>query len=132
MGAPGHNERKGAAYVFANDGGAWTEVAKLEDAEAAAQDQFGGRVGIHGDNLIVSSFSANNREGKVSIYTNDAGTWNLVDILSASDAAMNSQFGFSVAISDDYAIIGSDGINRRTGAAYVFKKWMIHGLKSIS
>lgn len=42
--------------------------------------------------------------------------------LTASDAATVDEFGFSVGISADTIVVGADGKNSGTGAAYIFKR----------
>ncbi len=42
--------------------------------------------------------------------------------LTASDGRTDDQFGCSVAISGDYAIVGAYGYNQKHGAAYIFKR----------
>ena len=47
-------------------------------------------------------------------------TWTQQQELTASDAAMNDDLGFSVSVSGDTAVIGASGVNNGQGAAYVF------------
>ena len=47
-------------------------------------------------------------------------TWQEKTKLLASDGAEGDNFGWSVTISDDYAIVGADG-KGSTGSAYVFR-----------
>lgn len=42
--------------------------------------------------------------------------------LTASDGAASDTFGFAVAISGDYAIVGANEVNFSTGAAYIFQQ----------
>ena len=43
----------GAAYVFEKSGGTWSEVNKLEASAAQANDQFGRKVSIDGNQIIL-------------------------------------------------------------------------------
>jgi len=47
-------------------------------------------------------------------------SWTQQQELAASDGAFNDQFGFSVSVSGNTAVIGADGRNSGQGAAYVF------------
>ena len=53
VGAPFHNDSAGAAYVFAWDGTAWTEQAKLTAVGASPGDGLGLDVDIDGDTIIA-------------------------------------------------------------------------------
>ena len=48
------------------------------------------------------------------------GGWSQQQELSASDGAANDQFGGSVSLSGDSAVIGASGHYGNLGAAYVF------------
>ncbi len=109
----------GAAYVFQRIDGTWTEVQKLTASDGAATDWFGTSVAIDGDHAIVGAFlgdTGNGRDaGAAYVYQRIEGTWAEVQKLTASDGAASDQFGRSVAIDGDYAIVGA------SGGAYVFQ-----------
>ena len=42
--------------------------------------------------------------------------------LTASDAAANDRFGYSIAINGDTVVVGASGKNSNTGAAYIFER----------
>ena len=122
----------GAAYVFyRNQGGTdnWGEVLKLTASDAAAGDLFGFSVALSGDYAVVGAYSedgggADNGAAYV-YYRNQGGTdnWGEVLKLAASDAASGDLFGFSVAISGDYVVVGAtreDDGGADSGSAYIF------------
>jgi len=126
------NENQGAAYVFSrNQGGtnAWGQVTKLS-APGTAWDCFGWSVSVSGDTIVVGSpwadVGSNGDQGAAYVfYRNQGGTdaWGQVAKLTAADGAAWSGFGWSVALSGDIAVIGSNADvypNLRQGAAYVF------------
>ena len=90
------------AYVFrTTDGGAtYGQVAKLTAADAAADDGFGWSVAIDGSTIVVGAYEDNYERGAVYVFrTTDGGaTYGQVAKLTASDAAANDNFGYSVAI----------------------------------
>jgi hypothetical protein len=130
----GAGTNRGAAYVFSrNHGGTdnWGEVTKLTASDAADYDNFGFSVSISGDYAIVGADSEDgagtNRGAAYVFYRNHGGTdnWGEVTKLTASDAADDDYFGWSVSISGDHAIVGAkseDGAGTWRGAAYVFSR----------
>jgi len=145
VGAPGEDggigdlvSGAGAAYIFERDsGGTWNQQTILHASDLQANDSFGYSVAISGNHAIVGAFTENggagdhfSHAGAAYIFERDSGgTWNQQAILHASDLQVNDYFGFSAAISGDYAIVGArleDGgagdLVTDAGAAYIFEK----------
>ena len=105
---------------------ATTEEAKLTASDAAAGDLFGQAVQISGDTAIVGARfddDAGPNSGSAYVFTRSGTTWTQQAKLTASDAAAGDEFGISVAISGDTAIVGShmdDDAGSGSGSAYVF------------
>jgi hypothetical protein len=121
---------QGAAYIFVRSGGNWTQEARLKAPLGSAGDAFGSAVAISGDTVIVGAYladtAANVNQGVVYVFTRSAGVWTQQAKLKADDGAANDDFGRSVAIDGDTAIIGAyfkgAGPNVDQGAAYVFNR----------
>jgi hypothetical protein len=115
VGANGHANKAGRAYVFADTAAGWKQVAELKGADTVAGDNFGGSVAISGSIAIVG---ADNHfgGGRAYVFTKMASVWKQVAELKKSDAIAGGQFGYSVAISGSTAIVGANGW------AYVFAK----------
>jgi hypothetical protein len=128
----------GAAYIFHRTGdNTWDGGKKLVAPDAQADDRFGISVAISGDYAIVG---ANGEDGGAGDPLDDAGgvyifhrtgnnTWDSGVKLMAPDAQADDTFGYSVAISGDYAIVGAYGEDGgagdsldRAGAAYIFHR----------
>jgi hypothetical protein len=115
-------ELSGAAYVF--DVATGQQLYKLTAPDAARQDQFGNAVGISGNFSIVGApnqFAEQNKPGAAYLFHLTRGL--SVRKLSASDPSTNDNFGQSVAIDGNIAIIGapfSGSPSNPTGYAYVF------------
>lgn len=102
--------------------------AKLTPADGAAQDWFGVAVALDGDTAIVGApldddggFNA----GSVYILNRSGATWTVGPRLLASAPGSFAQFGRSVAIDGDVAVVGAiyaTGAGINTGAAYVFRR----------
>ena len=87
----------------------------------AQQDQFGVSVSISGNYAIVGAFGNDDiglNSGSAYIFNILSG--NQLNKLTASDAGSGDNFGYSVAISGNYAVIGSPNDNSLRGAAYIF------------
>jgi hypothetical protein len=120
VGAEGHGD-SGAAYVFAFDGRAWTQQAKL--APSIRGVAFGASVSLSGDLALVGDPNINDATGAAYIYSFNGATWKQQAKLISSDAAENDYFGSSVSLSDGRAAVGaSKYLSSRTGAVYVFTK----------
>jgi FG-GAP repeat len=124
----GANSAQGSAYVFVRTGTSWTQQLKLTASDGAAGDRFGSRVAISGDYAIVGAYlddiGANNDQGSAYLFMRSSNSWTQQAKLTASDGAAADNFGISVAISEDYTIVGAYaddiGANSNQGSAYVF------------
>jgi hypothetical protein len=117
----------GSAYIFKRDGTAWTEQAKITASDAAVLDNFGASVAISGDYAIVGAYhddDAGTYAGSVYIFKRDEAAWTEQAKITASDAAAWDRFGYRVAISGDYAIVGAyeDDLGGESDSAYIFKR----------
>ena len=119
----------GAAYVFVRNGSFWTQQAKLTADDGQNFDQFGWSVDIDGDYAIVSSYrdniGSNSNQGSAYIFVRSDTSWTQQAKITAADGAANDEFGFSVSLSGDYAIVGAhlddNGATTDEGSAYMFQ-----------
>ena len=130
-GARGHSdngERSGSAYIFdrAVDG-TWSQTSELLALDGQASDLFGFSVSISGDYAIVGARDDSDNgyaSGSAYIFERSAeGIWSHATKLRASDAEENDNFGQSVSISGDYALVGAygnDDDGENSGSAYLF------------
>jgi hypothetical protein len=114
----------GAAYVFReNASGTWGQVAKLVASDAAENDQFGISVAISGNTAIVGAHHDNASTGAAYVFRETLpGTWSQIARLTAPDGAPGDEFGISVSISGNLAVIGSHQDDTSAGAAYLFRE----------
>jgi WD40 repeat protein len=105
-------------------GGLGDQLVKLTAALAQAGDQFGISTAISGNTAVVGAHTESGAGANSgAAYLFDVTTGNQLFDLSADDAAAGDQFGFSVAISGNTAIVGArlkDGSFADAGAAYLF------------
>ncbi|MEN6326080.1 MAG: S-layer homology domain-containing protein [Syntrophomonas sp.] len=118
VGAYNKNSQQGKAYIFKRDGTAWSQQAVLTASDGAAGDLFGYSVSISGDYAVVGAYWKNSQQGKAYIFKRDGTAWTQQAVLTASDGAAGDDFGYSVSISGDYAVVGAYGKN----SAYIFNR----------
>ena len=126
--------QSGAAYIFERNLGGqdnWGQVKKLTASDAENSDLFGSSVSISGDYVVVGAYyedDVGTDRGAAYIYERNYGgpdNWGEVVKLSASDAQDDDIFGYSVAISGDYVVVGTwgeDGAGTNRGAAYIYER----------
>ncbi|HMG77030.1 MAG TPA: FG-GAP repeat protein, partial [Pyrinomonadaceae bacterium] len=103
----------------------FTQTKKLTASDAAANDRFGYSVATNGNTVVVGAYGKNSNTGAAYIFERNQGgaeNWGQVQKLTASDAAVNDQFGRSVAIDVDTVVVGAWLKNSNTGAGYIFER----------
>jgi hypothetical protein len=120
VGAPYANLYTGAAYIYTDSGGTWTQTATLTASDAAAGNEFGRSVAISGSTVAVGSPSTSTNTGTAYIFTDSGGTWTQVADLSDPAALEGDKFGYSVVTSGSLVVVGADGTAFGQGAVYVY------------
>jgi len=110
----------GAVYVFTRSGSIWTQQTLLVSSDAAAADNFGTSVAVSGDTAVIGAYEKASFQGAAYVFTRSGVAWSQQAKLTASDAATWDEFGYSVAVSGDTAVIGAYDKASAQGAAYVF------------
>ena len=117
----------GSAYVYRYDGSAWVEEQKLLASDGAPLDQYGASVSVSGDVAVIGALG-NDDNGSVSgsayVYRYDGSAWVEEQKLLASDGAPGDQYGVSVSVSGDVAVVGAlfdDDAGFSSGSAYVHR-----------
>ncbi|MEO7046964.1 MAG: FG-GAP repeat protein [Ferruginibacter sp.] len=124
----GANIAQGKIYIYHYNGTTWLQQVALTAGDGAASDNFGYSVGISGSYAIVGAVAktvgANTGQGKAYIYYYNGTTWVQQAGLTPDDGAAQDQFGYSVSINGNYAIVGADyktvGVNTVQGASYIY------------
>ena len=107
---------------------------KISPVNGTENDEFGFSVSISGDRALVGSYLDDGNgidSGAAYIYTFENGLWSQTVKLTASDGAANDNFGISVSLSGNIALIGAnldDDNAWNSGSAYIYKydgsKWV--------
>jgi uncharacterized repeat protein (TIGR01451 family) len=121
----------GAAYVYQKQNGLWQFFQKLTPNDTS--NSFGASVCIKGDLIIVgdprydkANLGQNNNAGAAYVFQRQTN-WVLVKKLESPIPGRNYQFGTSVAIENDFAVVGEIklpdvGAVISLGKAHVFKR----------
>ena len=130
----------GSVYVFAlsSTSGNFTQHSQLYAGDAATYDSFGSSVSLHGDTALIGAYGDDGSDnsnpvtdsGSVYVFTRPSadGTFTQKSKLYASDAAASDNFGVSVSLHGNTALVGawfddgSDESKSGSGSVYVFTR----------
>lgn len=106
-----------------------SEYLPVVDPAAAIGDAFGSSIAISGDYSIIGAptddVGANNNQGSASIFQFNGTGWVFIQKLTDATGSANDQFGISVSISGNYAIVGAwqdaIGANAGQGSASIYR-----------
>jgi len=128
VGGPGDDNFVGAAWVFTQSGGTWTQQTKLVGSGYSGSPDQGIAVALSADGTtaIVSGQDDNNIAGAAWVFTQSGGTWTQQGSKRVGTGAVGADVfqGTSVALSANgtTAIVGGNGDNNNVGAAWVFSR----------
>ncbi len=126
VGAYGVNLEQGAAYVFVQKDGSWSQQTKLQPPDIALGDKFGGSVSIYKDTIVIGARehdASGTNTGAAYVFVRQGDRWIQQSKLLADDAAIGDQFGVSVSVNSQTIVAGAwldDNAVPDTGSAYVF------------
>lgn len=124
--APFHGNA-GAVYVFERTGETWLQVDRLVASDAINSGFFGRSVAISGDTAIIGANGVSFKRGAAYVFVRDGGVWTEQQkLVDASPDALDN-FGYSVAIDGDTAVIGAfqddhGMMDDNRGSAFVFTR----------
>ena len=126
IGAP-LDDDEGSANIFRREGTVWIEEAKISASDGEEGDHFGGSVSLSGDYALIGAYGdddAGSSSGSAYIFRHEGMEWIEEAKLTASDGAEDDEFGRSLSLSGDYALIGAwgdDDAGSSSGSAYIFR-----------
>ena len=121
----GKTSDTGAAYVFTRSGTTWTQQQKLTASDAANGDKFGFSVSIYDETIVVGASDKNSNTGAAYVFTRSETTWTQQQKLTASDAELDDNFGYSVTLCEDTVVVGApfeDTGGTSAGAVYIYTR----------
>ncbi|WP_407333932.1 hypothetical protein [Enterovibrio sp. 27052020O] len=122
----------GAAYLFENNGGSWSQTAYLKASNTNEADYFGHSVDVSSDGLtvVVGAYSEDSEatgittdgsettysatatySGAVYMYKKSGGVWSQSAYFKASNTSESDDFGSSLALNSDAStlVVGASG-----------------------
>lgn len=130
VGAP-PDDRVGAAYIIelTETGPVEVTILKAGDSERDNDDAFGWSVALDGDRALIGAPDDEHvggvGEGSAFIFERTADGWTTTAKLIASSASTSYNFGFSVALDGDRALVGAPVDDHSgavdAGSVYVFE-----------
>jgi hypothetical protein len=142
VGGPADNSDAGAAWVFTQSGGVWSQQgSKLVGSGAVGAAAQGASVALSadGNTAIVGAPQDSTEAGAAWVFTRSGGVWTAggTKLPLGTGAVGNADQGFWVAMSADgnTAIVGGYNDNSGAGAAWVFTRsgsvWTQQGPKLV-
>lgn len=131
-------KKAGAAYIFKNIEGEWEQTAKLVANDAVENDNLGFSAAIDRHTVVVGAWRNSNQDtrnaGAVYVYQKKENDWIQKQKLTSNYPQKNGQFGVSVAIQDDWIVVGeqrwTNGDFGNSGSVSIFHKtaesWELH------
>ncbi|MBN1507421.1 MAG: FG-GAP repeat protein [Sedimentisphaerales bacterium] len=119
----------GPTCAFKRTGEMCIQQAELVASDGAAWwDYFGRSVSVSGDHVIVGAPGDDDNganSGSAYVFKRSGDAWIEQAELFAYDGAAGDEFGYSVSISGDYAVVGAPCDRQKgyeAGATYVFRR----------
>ena len=126
IGSRGDSSSQGSAYVFVLSGVSWDQQAKLTASDGVSGDLFGQSASLSGDYALIGAIFAdvgsNTNQGAVYVFVRSGTAWDQQAKLTATGGMAGDNFGQSVSIDGDYALVGADGSDSDTGSANIFMR----------
>ena len=120
VGATYKNSDTGAAYVFVDSSGKWSQQAELTASDAAAGDFFSNAVAVSGSTAVVGAELSNSETGAAYVFVRSGTAWSQQAEFQGRRRRHDRLLGDAVAVSGSTAVVGAEDTNSLTGAAYVF------------
>ena len=120
----------GLVHIYSKESMGWQLSSSITPSSNIRSRHFGSTIDLTDDYLAIGDYEhGRNKEGSVTVYKQTDGVWAKQARLSGGAVTKSSYFGYSVAISKDYLLIGAPHENhpnqrnsKRCGAVYVYKR----------
>jgi uncharacterized repeat protein (TIGR01451 family) len=113
----------GFVYMFTGGGGAWSQQAKLLPSTGDTSSFFGAAVALDDNTALVGAYRDDmqgQNAGLAYAFVRTAGAWTEQAKLKSSGVDAEDQFGWSVAVDDNLALIGAPESD--PPVAYIFRR----------
>ncbi|MEM1269970.1 MAG: choice-of-anchor B family protein, partial [Bacteroidota bacterium] len=122
IGAPRHNERAGAVYLFTRgEDGLFAQTAMLAADGLAGGDGFGAAVALDGDWLLVGAPGTMERKGAAYAFNRgEDGTWMQAGMMADESGKAKDELGGTLALENGVALVGAPGTKFGGGAVHTY------------
>ena len=114
----------GSATIYQYNGSQWIWTQTLSPSSAG--DNFGYSVSLSGSYALIGAPKGSSGQGYAVIYQYNGSSWAMMQSVKDVTGAANDNFGYSVSLSGNYAMVGAYiddvGANVNQGSATVFIK----------
>lgn len=127
IGVPGISSSRGDAFLYDIATGVWTKLSSttLQPVTALGGSSFfGASVALNDDYALIGAYGVSASRGDAYLYDLSSGDWTTLSgtaLQPVTALAGGSKFGVSVALNDDYALIGASGYSSSRGNAYFYR-----------
>ena len=138
IGAPedGDSNGQGGGSVYQYDATTYNLIRKIADPIPQVYDNFGNSVAIDGNNIIIGEGYGSTIHLSEQAYIFDATTGEHLHTLVDPSPQVGSQFGYSVTIDGDIAVVGSwgdsFGTTNEAGSVFVYSVSTGNFIKTIN
>ncbi len=109
----------GAVYAYRRSGGAWANEIKI--AGTVAGGQYGSAVAVQGEVAMVGARTELQGRGRVHVLQWNGSAWSASQVID-SPFPETYEFGSSIAMQGDVAVVGADGPDNHVGRVAVLEK----------
>lgn len=96
---------------------------ETHDFESPHDDAWGYSADFNGRYAILGMNDTDEGDSdKALVYKNKSSGWEAVDTLTTTDPDNEGDFGYSVAINNNWAVVGAPTENKGTGMVFIFKR----------
>ena len=125
----GGNLEQGSANIYFYNGTSWVFIQKITDPTGVANNWFGYSVSISGNYAIAGTYRDNlgsgPDQGSACIYEYNGTSWVFKQKIIDATGQPGDDFGYSVSIAGNYAIVGAFlddvGGNANQGSASIYQ-----------
>jgi hypothetical protein len=112
-------------YAYKWNGSDWNEIDILTADGIVVGDRFGSAVGIAGSVAVVGAYNKETGRGSAYMFKMINDKWIQEELIWGKDSVAGDNFGYSVAVDGDYAVIGAYKHDGEAGAVYVFERRLV-------
>lgn len=104
----------GAVYIFERENGVWTEAQRIANPSGSSASEFGSKVSLHGDLLLVGDWqhddSAGDNRGRAYLFERGTQGFALTSTIEPpTEIDAEAYFGHDVELFGNTALIGAFG-----------------------